>query len=119
MGTEIKRLKTVLIIQIIVGLAAAVFIALFMGTFALDSPAATKMNFFLAAGSGFFILFIPNVLLPAFSIKELKDYEKSRIRLRVNTVNALFCSFLVFPFTVALTFFYLYLIKKITKSGGE
>ncbi len=92
----IIALKTLLIIEIIAGLFVASFMALFLGVMATDSPSSTYLHMIGGGTMGFVIVFIPSVLLPYFSIRELKNYAANN-KIIVNIINALLLIFCFFP----------------------
>jgi len=85
-----NTLKSLLIIEIIIGLFGASFLAIFVGIMATDSPSSTYLH--MAGGGlvGFMIVFVPSVLLPYLSIRELRNYtENKKIVLNIIQVSDL------------------------------
>jgi len=62
MEGKIKYLKISLKIEIVFGIIISLFMALFLGTMATDSPSSTYLNFAMGAVIGFLFVFLPTVL---------------------------------------------------------
>ncbi len=73
-----KILKVIYVIEMLLGTALALFMGFFLGVMATDSPFSTMVHFVLGAAFGFFFFFLPTVLLPYVSIKELENYESGK-----------------------------------------
>jgi|GEM_PF-5423233 len=111
MEGEIKYLKVSLKIEIVLGIIISIFMALLLGTMATDSPSSTYLNFAMVAVIGFLVVFLPTVLLPYFSIKELNKFNQKK-SIVINSINSTVVFLFVF-FPLALWQFYLlYKLKK-------
>lgn len=111
MQPYLNRLKLTLKIEMGLGLLTASFLGLLMGTFAMDPPWATELDFYKGAAFGFCLAAIPMLLIPFLALHELAQF-KTRKRLFITKLNAGVCFFFVF-FPLAIWQFYL--IKKLIK----
>ena len=114
MHKTIKALKTLLIVEIIIGLFGASFLALFVGVMATDSPSSTYLHMIGGGIFGFLIVFAPSVLLPYFSIRELKKYNENK-KLFLNIFNSLLLLIGFLPLGVI----HLILINKLNKELND
>lgn len=111
MEGKIKQLKVSLIIEIVFGSILSIFMALFLGTMATDSPSSTYIDLAIGAAIGFLIIFLPTVLLPYFGIKELKKFEHKKAII-INSINSIVVLLFVFPPLAFWQFYVLYKLKK-------
>ncbi len=109
-----KNLKVLLIIEIILGILTASFAALFVGIMATDSPSATLLHGIGIGFCVFLVTFLPLVLLPLLSIRELNEYDRNGT-ITINIVNSIFVFLYFFPFGV-LNIYFVYKIDFMKKS---
>ncbi len=102
---NIKLLKLLLIIEIIIGLSISIIMAIFLGVMATDSPSSTKLDVLIGSVIGFSLVAIPSVLFPTLSIRELNKFP-TRKKLTFNIINSIITFFIFFP--IAIIQFYIF-----------
>jgi hypothetical protein len=70
-GTQ-NGLRITLIVEMVLGFFVACFLASFVGLMAMDPLSISTTDMILEGGIAFLVVFVPSVLLPFFSNKEIK-----------------------------------------------
>ncbi len=114
MDNKIRSLKISFIFETILGVLVALFIAMFVGIMATDSPSSPSNDMIMGGMFAFLIVFAPFVLFSYLSIRELNKYEENN-KLLFNIINSL----LVFSIFLPLGIWQLYLIFKLNNTKQD
>lgn len=110
MEGNLKYLKWSLVVEIVLGIALSLFMALFIGVMATDSPASGKSHFLAGTLVGFIAVALPTVVFPYFCIRELNSYPVKK-SIKANLFHSILVGMAVF-FPVALWQIYVLLKLK-------
>ncbi len=105
-----KGLKIILIIEIIYIFIASCLLGSVVAIMITDSPTTTSKDMIIWGGTTFVSLFVPFVLLPILSIKELVNYNEKK-RLWLNITNSIVTTIFIFFPLIIVHLFLIYKIK--------
>ena len=96
MEQRIKYLMLSFYAEMVIGTLTALFMALFIGVMATDSPKSKEAHFSMGSAFGFSIVAVPLVLLPWLAALELKKFPQTK-RIVFTYIKVLVTVFTFFP----------------------